>query len=117
MKDRQKRQSNGELAPHKRLFQYPDRRRRKIRQSDPGELVTATDNQGPVVYPDLFVTPASSKVSTSLKTFTAPSITPIARAAPVPSPRRIRRSSIGSSPRCSSIIRCPASCEQCPAKT
>src|ERR1043166_4482657 len=60
--------------------------------------------------------PADSNVAISRMSFTAASMIPIARHAPVPSPKRMPRSSSGTRPSSCSSARCPFSAERCAAK-
>ena len=70
----------------------------------------------PGCLPGLIETPASSKVSTSLKTRTAPCITPIARAVPVRFPKTHPQVEYGLEPKVLKHSATSSSCEQCPAK-
>src|SRR5258705_7309878 len=65
-------------------------------------------------YHPLSLTPASWNVAISLSSFAATSMTCIARAAPVPSPSLIERSSSGCSPMWSIKAICPSSADRCP---
>jgi hypothetical protein len=75
----------------------------RVRNATPHKTIAKSDAEMAEKKRSYRLTPAWSNVAISFNTLTAASIIPIARAAPVPSPRRMPRSRIGTAPRRSSI--------------
>src|SRR5581483_5726928 len=94
----------------------PDLLRLALGAPRPGKNRQELDGGVKIAHAIVPATPADSNVAISRMSLTAASMTPIARHAPVPSPRRIPRSSSGTTPSSCSIARWPLSAETCAAK-